>query len=128
MGQVYSVEAKFVFKNNDPTSFCEAFNRKVNAKNGSNKSNDPFECFKMLTATNAHKVGDCWYAGFDASYGWEGIMIDFFDSMIRELEDGSYVTIYPDYGWETLTVKDGEVTYTYGEEEDDEDEDEEDDE
>lgn len=34
--------------------------------------------------------------GFDASYGWESIMLDIFDVISPFLEDGSEMWIYPD--------------------------------
>lgn len=34
MGQCYSVEARFKFKNNDPSSFCQVIKDEIADKNG----------------------------------------------------------------------------------------------
>ena len=45
--------------------------------------------------------------GFDASYGWESIMLDIFDVISLFLEDGSEMWIYPDSDYDHLIVKEG---------------------
>ena len=45
--------------------------------------------------------------GFDASYGWESIMLDIFDVISSFLEDGSELWIYPDSDYDHLIVKEG---------------------
>lgn len=45
--------------------------------------------------------------GFDASYGWESIMLDIFDVISPFLEDGSELWIYPDSDYDHLIVKEG---------------------
>lgn len=45
--------------------------------------------------------------GFDASYGWESIMLDIFDVISSFLEDGSEIWIYPDDDYDHLVVKNG---------------------
>lgn len=48
---------------------------------------------------------------FDASYGWEGVMMDAFERIAPYLEDGSMIKIYPDCGVDKGTVVNGIVTW-----------------
>ena len=49
-------------------------------------------------------------SGFNASYGWERVMIDFFEAVSSTLEAGSKLTIEPDSGFDVLTVlEDGSI-------------------
>ena len=41
---------------------------------------------------------------FDASYGWEGLLADFFTAVKHTLLKGSYITVYPDSGHWTEEV------------------------
>ena len=52
------------------------------------------------------------YSCFDASYGWEGVMMDAFDKIAPFLEDYSEIVIYPDSGRDWGYVEDGEVTWS----------------
>lgn len=124
MGQCYTVEANFKFKDNDPASFCQIIQREIAARNNVSavfdldrgNLNDPFDCFKILTSKDACKyTNDIWCADFDASYGWHGVMHDVFKSAFRVLDEGSWLTIYPDNGHETISVKFGETIVSYGE-------------
>lgn len=51
------------------------------------------------------------YSGFDASYGWECVMLDAFEKIAPYLEDGSEIKIYPDSGCDKGIVKNGKVTW-----------------
>lgn len=54
----------------------------------------------------------CWlYSGFDASYGWETVMMDAFSEMAPYLEDGSEIKIYPDSGRDYGYVEGGEAIW-----------------
>lgn len=49
-------------------------------------------------------------SGFNASYGWEGLMMDFFTEVSPTLEAGSKLIIEPDSGFDVLTLKeDGSI-------------------
>lgn len=48
-----------------------------------------------------------WHNGFDASYGWESIMLDIFEVISPFLVDGSEMYIYPDNDYDHLVVKRG---------------------
>ena len=45
--------------------------------------------------------------GFNASYGWECVMIDWFEVMAPYLADGSQMLIYPDEDYDKLVIKNG---------------------
>ena len=126
MGQTYTVEAKFIFKNNDPESFCKVFRDEIKSRDGvtaiflpyeEDDLKTPFGLFKILTSNNAmeaydsngDKNPDIWVSDFDASYGWEGLMYDIFSSVLKECDNGSYVRIWPDHGQTKITVKNGKV-------------------
>ena len=44
---------------------------------------------------------------FDASYGWEGVLMDMFRVLVPDLMDGSEILIYPDEDYDHLKVKGG---------------------
>ena len=44
---------------------------------------------------------------FNASYGWEVVMIEMFETITPFLEDGSELLIYPDSDYDKLIVKNG---------------------
>ena len=128
MGQCYSVEAHFKFKNNNPSSFCQIIKDEIADRNGKSAIfdldrgdlNDPFGCFKIMTAKDAVQSTDgTWYADFSGSYGWESVMIEIFQHAAEELDDGSVITIYPDYDSTEIAVKNGKVVTSYIESEDD---------
>ena len=47
-------------------------------------------------------------SGFDASYGWESVMMDAFDAIAPYLEELSNITIYPDSGKDFGVIVNGE--------------------
>lgn len=47
--------------------------------------------------------------GFDASYGWEMVMYDFFKEIAKYLLRGSILDMWPDNYHTTYRVKDGQV-------------------
>lgn len=51
------------------------------------------------------------YSCFDASYGWETVMMDAFDKIAPFLEDGSEIKIYPDSGRDYGFVENGQVNW-----------------
>lgn len=50
-------------------------------------------------------------SGFDASYGWEGVMMGAFDAIGPHLEDESTLDIWPDSGRDQAVVVDGQVQW-----------------
>lgn len=51
------------------------------------------------------KDGNKYSSQFDASYGWERVLSDFFEAVRETLNVGSYITVYPDYGSWTEIVR-----------------------
>lgn len=51
------------------------------------------------------------YSGFNASYGWERVMMEAFDTIAPYLEDNSEIKIYPDSGCDHAIVKDGKAVW-----------------
>lgn len=45
--------------------------------------------------------------GFDATYGWESVMMEMFEELAPVLEDGSDLFINCDDGADVLVIKDG---------------------
>lgn len=48
-------------------------------------------------------------SGFDATYGWEMVMYDFFKAIAKYLLRGSILDMWPDNYHTTYRVKDGQV-------------------
>lgn len=46
--------------------------------------------------------------GFNASYGWERVMMEWFEVLAPFLADGSQMLIYPDEDYDKLVIKNGE--------------------
>ena len=44
---------------------------------------------------------------FNASYGWESVMMEMFETLTPFLEDGSKLIIYPDSDYDELIVENG---------------------
>lgn len=44
---------------------------------------------------------------FNASYGWECVMMDWFEVMAPYLADGSQMLIYPDEDYDKLVIRNG---------------------
>ena len=50
---------------------------------------------------------------FDASYGWESVMMDMFEVITPYISDGSEILIYPDNDYDRLVVRNGECIQTH---------------
>lgn len=50
-------------------------------------------------------------SGFDASYGWETVMLEMFKYISESLEDKSEIVIYPDSGRDRIIIKNGKAIY-----------------
>lgn len=51
------------------------------------------------------------WSGFDASYGWESVMMDAFEKIAPFIKDGSEIKIYPDSGCDHGIVENGKVKW-----------------
>ena len=50
---------------------------------------------------------------FDASYGWERVMMEWFDVMAPFLKDNSTLLIYPDNDYDKLVIKNGKCVQVH---------------
>ena len=50
---------------------------------------------------------------FDASYGWERIMMEWFEVLAPFLADGSQMLIYPDEDYDKLVIKNGKCVQVH---------------
>ena len=50
---------------------------------------------------------------FDASYGWEGVMMEWFDIMAPFLMDNSKLLIYPDSSYDELVIRNGKCVQVH---------------
>ena len=124
MGQSYTVEAKLIFKNGDPKSFCDIVKQKaqdewdlIKLKKRQYDFSDPWECFQVITTTDAYEYNGLWICDFDGTYSWESVMYDIFEEAMKVLENGSFVRIAPDLRCYEMLVKDGQIiTEDFGEE------------
>ena len=57
------------------------------------------------------KEGAWVWAGFDASYGWENVMMEAFEDIAPFIEEGSEIKIYPDSGLDHGVVENGKVKW-----------------
>ena len=53
----------------------------------------------------------CYENDFDASYGWESVMLEWFEVMAPFLGNGSGLIIYPDSGRDEVVVRDGKYVW-----------------
>ena len=61
----------------------------------------------MLTIKHPNELDYNFNSGFDASYGWEEVIYDFFKYLSPCLEDGSQMWVWPDSGCTKLIIEDG---------------------
>lgn len=125
MGACYSVEARLRFADGDGRKFAKLMNEFIDENDGVTaffgiKDTDPretaYDVLKILLPYchdwGADNNGNDYTADFDASYGWETIMIDAFESCGKGLLEGSVVLIYPDSGLDVLEFQNGEFLQT----------------
>lgn len=113
MGQSYYVEAKFDIK--DEKEFISKGRKIFEAPNVcpiEEKEKDTAKhLIETLLVKNQHmydKDGNIYHSQFDASYGWERVLYEFFEAVKKTLNVGSYITVYPDSGCWTERVSKGE--------------------
>ena len=59
------------------------------------------------------KGGKEYNSGFDQSYGWEGVMLEWFEHIAPTLRNGSTLWIYPDEDYDKVVVKNGEAVQVH---------------
>ena len=62
---------------------------------------------KMFDVANDDDGWTTYSNGFDATYGWESVMMEMFEELAPVLEDGSDLFINCDDGVDVLVIKDG---------------------
>ena len=62
---------------------------------------------KMFDVANNDDGWTTYSNGFDATYGWESVMMEMFEELASVLEDGSDLFINCDDGVDVLVIKDG---------------------
>lgn len=127
MGQCYSVEIKARFTDKDGAR--KALKAKID-RHEEEHVNYSLDHFKELgigtdglsdlmgiffggwkgrLEPDRDKVWEC--ADFDASYGWEGVMMEAFEEIAPYLADGSVIKIWPDSGCDHGTVRNGKCEW-----------------
>lgn len=123
MGATYSVSMKV--KVTDEKGAIEALKEKIRADVLTDYGLEKFskrgvttESFDdliriFLAGRNDIDITDCgndvkeYTNDFDASYGWERVLMEMFSVLAPFLEDNSRLLIYPDSDYDELIVKDG---------------------
>lgn len=126
MGSVYSVRAKMKFK--DVNKAIEILQNKINRADEENINygldtyrkteeldlddiDDLIAVFigpgKMFDVDNQDDGWVVYNNGFDASYGWESVMMEMFIELTPVLEDTSDLFINCDDGVDLLVIRDG---------------------
>ena len=109
MGQCYYVNAKFDIK--DEEEFIRE-GRKIFEQpyvapieeSGKDTAEHLIETLLAKHQRGLAKEGNSYKSEFDGSYGWEAVMADFFKAVKGALNEGSYITVYPDSGHWTEEV------------------------
>ena len=120
MGACYSVELKVNIK--DEKGVIEALNNHMNNDTSAVYNYTTVETFddlmRVLLADHQRKVDIykekkwCYYENdFDASYGWERVMLEWFEVMAPFLSNGSKIIICPDDGIDEVVVRDGKCIW-----------------
>ena len=131
MGQCYSVQIKAVFRDEDGAKKALQAKLDRHEEDHVNYNLDHFTGELGLSTDNLHDLmgiffggwkgkletapapgyRDWLFADFDASYGWESLMMDAFEVIAPYLADGSVIEIWPDSGCDHGTVRNGKVEW-----------------
>lgn len=128
MGQCYSVELKVKFRDEDGAKKALQAKLDRHEEDHVNYNIGHFTGELGLSIDNLHDLmgiffggwkgklepstTDDWeYADFDASYGWESLMMDAFEEIAPYLADYSVIKIYPDSGCDHGVVKNGKCEW-----------------
>lgn len=120
MGACYSVNLKVNIK--DEKGVIEALKEHMNNDTSAVYENTDAETFddliRVLLADHQRKVDifkeKKWYYyenDFDASYGWESVMLEWFEVMAPFLKNGSRLIIYPDSGRDEVVIRNGKCVW-----------------
>lgn len=129
MGACYSVTLKVCLK--DEEGAIRALNEHIAKDTGTDYSlgkyvtigatPDTFDgLMKILLAEEQHKVTiyqhdkfRIYDNDFGASYGWERVMMEWFNVLAPFLEDRSLLLIYPDEDYDKLVIKNGKCVQVH---------------
>lgn len=120
MGACYSVQLKVNIK--DEKGVIEALKEHMNNDTSAVYENTYEETFddliRALLADHQRKVDifeekkwRYYENDFDASYGWERVMLEWFEVMAPFLSNGSQIIICPDDGIDEVVVRDGKCIW-----------------
>ena len=117
MGQCYSVTMELDYK--DSRKVVDALNAYIDETDGRGVRYDLShdrtklpELMKVFLTDRDYtcdEEGKSFSSAFDASYGWDDVLRDMFESLAPVLDDGSYMEVWPDSGNYLLTVAGGAV-------------------
>lgn len=123
MGACYSVTVKVNLT--DENGAIKALNNHIKNSNGVNYSLDKYASIgvtpdtfdglmKILLANHQQELSivkkrkfTYYDSCFNASYGWEGIMIEWFYVLAPFIANGSEMLIYPDDDYDKLVIRNG---------------------
>lgn len=63
----------------------------------------------FITNNDYRRDGNTFTSCFDASYGWEGVLLDMFSAIAPTLEDTSQICVEPDNDYDLLKIVNGKV-------------------
>lgn len=113
MGQCYDVKLKLIYKKDEEHivfKLNEYINeRKLKFKDTDGNKNNLSDLIKFFIGDYFVDDDGEYESGFDASYSWEIVLQEMFEAIATELNDGSYIEIYPDSGHYILRVMNGKV-------------------
>lgn len=123
MGAVYHVEAKIKLK--DEQAAIAALNQHIKNDTRTEYSLKTFAEYGVLPDTFDHlmriflagyregsfritkqKNAVCYQNSFEASYGWESVLVEMFQTLAPCLDNGSVLKIWPDNGYTRLVIRD----------------------
>lgn len=129
MGTSYSVDGFFSFKPNSKDVCLKELKEKFFTKDNVNFGFGNYTKYKSLR--DVKDIGDAikivfadhqgnlcvsqdtelayrFISAFDGSYGWEGVIYDFFKRISSHLQDVSSMLVWPESGCTKLSIKNGE--------------------
>lgn len=124
MGAVYDIEGRLSFKS--ANTLVKATQNFISSYDGARFSDTDFDdlegalvCMFTRRVDIAQETDTFveFYSGFDASYGWEVVMMDWFKACASVLADGSELKIFPDSGSDIGVVQNGKVSWNYTDDE-----------
>lgn len=119
MGACYTIEMRLMFKDED--EFIRKSNSYIDSTSSSVDYSDMSEIdrntvkgiLSILFTNNVYKSKSMWYSDFNASYGWERVMTDWFTEIADTLRDKSRIKIWPDEDYDDIRVVEGKAVWIH---------------